>query len=664
MRRLHLASLLPFLLAIPACGGHTETESPADAGTDAQKPIEAGAQDAKADAPVNTQDAAVEPSDAGDGGEHNPPRGDAGVVIGDKVDLLFMIDNSASMGDKQALLREAIPDFVRRLTAPNCVDGNDHDKVLGPSQNGVCTQGVLEFKPITDLHIGVVSSSLGGRGSDTCKPEATSPSNPALSAHNDDRGHLLSRGGANEAPVADAATSGFLAWYPGVPGGAGAPAPSSAITDSAKLVTDFQDIVDGVHAAGCGFEAQLESWYRFLAQPDPYESIAVAPDAAGALKASLVGLDEAILRQRHDFLRPDSVLGIVMLTDENDSTVDPLAVGGQAWAYENTMFPGSKTGGGAARGTSACDTNPNDPACTSCGFGVSPNDPNCLKNQGYYDPTEERLNVRFFQPKRRFGVDPQFPITRYVNGLTSFKVPSRNGEHPNGSANYVGNNDCDNPIFARDLPTSKTADLCHLAPGPRTASQVFLAVIGGVPNQLLRANPSDPNSAQKATLTAADWKAILGNDPLKYDFAGADPHMLESLAPRAGLPGTTAAADADPVHGHEVDTRGNDLQFACTFELPTARDCTNPAFTNECDCGQPGSGSSPLCDATTPTKQVRGKAYPTIRELAVAKELGDRAVISSFCPAHPKEVSPGDPLYGYRPAFNALLSRMRGALQK
>ena len=37
----------------------------------------------------------------------------------DKVDLLFMIDNSASMGDKQALLAEAVPDMITRLESPN-----------------------------------------------------------------------------------------------------------------------------------------------------------------------------------------------------------------------------------------------------------------------------------------------------------------------------------------------------------------------------------------------------------------------------------------------------------------------------------------------------------------------------------------------------------------
>src|SRR5690606_1834827 len=40
----------------------------------------------------------------------------------DKIDLLLVIDNSRSMGEKQDILRLAIPDLVRQLTNPLCVD--------------------------------------------------------------------------------------------------------------------------------------------------------------------------------------------------------------------------------------------------------------------------------------------------------------------------------------------------------------------------------------------------------------------------------------------------------------------------------------------------------------------------------------------------------------
>ena len=40
----------------------------------------------------------------------------------DKVDILFAIDNSASMGDKQAILKDAVPNLLQGLLQPPCVD--------------------------------------------------------------------------------------------------------------------------------------------------------------------------------------------------------------------------------------------------------------------------------------------------------------------------------------------------------------------------------------------------------------------------------------------------------------------------------------------------------------------------------------------------------------
>src|SRR5215212_11924835 len=39
-----------------------------------------------------------------------------------KIDLLFMIDNSSSMADKQQILGEAVPELVERLIEPKCID--------------------------------------------------------------------------------------------------------------------------------------------------------------------------------------------------------------------------------------------------------------------------------------------------------------------------------------------------------------------------------------------------------------------------------------------------------------------------------------------------------------------------------------------------------------
>src|SRR5579883_1614369 len=368
----------------------------------------------------------------------------------DKLDLLFMIDNSASMGDKQTLLAQAVPDMISRLVTPNCVD--NMGRILGKSaMDGTCTAGKAEFPPVHDMHIGIVTSSLGGRGGNECPASDTNPANMTLNAHEDDQGHLINRGGTDEHNVPAANPNNFLAWFPNVQANKGATTvPQNPETTvgapgmTGTLIGDFTDMISGVHEHGCGFEAQNEAWYRFLVQPDPFASI--GRDPKNANKATLDGYDDAILQQRAAFLRPDSLLAVIVLTDENEEVANPLSIGGQGWLFENFPWPNSPSGGGAPEGTNECQTNgPNDPNCTSCAFtsvqGTSnfatrcPNDPP-QGTQGYLDPSNDQVNVRFFNQKQRFGVFSGYPISRYVRGLQSPTVPDRAHE-VDGNGNYV-----------------------------------------------------------------------------------------------------------------------------------------------------------------------------------------------------------------------------------
>src|SRR5450432_810214 len=136
--------------------------------------------------------------------------------------------------------------------------------------------------------------------------------------------------------------------------------------------------------------------------------------------------------------------------------------------------------------------------------------------------------------KKRYGVDPQFPISRYVNGLRGYTVPNRDdraGEvydgvgsdgKPNNS--YNARNNCTNPLFAQNLPTDGGQELCRLTRGPRTPDLVFYAAITGVPWQLLTENPKDAASKFLTTIPNDRWKLIIGNDPEHYDYTGIDPH--------------------------------------------------------------------------------------------------------------------------------------------
>ena len=705
--KVNTKALLGLLLMCGACGGSIS-------GTN-----DGGADSAPAGSDVGPgTDTGGPGSDSGGGGGGGPDGTSPPPTpqTASKVDLLFMIDNSQSMVDKQPLVIAAVPDLLTRLVQPSCLDASG--AILGactPDAMGDCTcpTGKIQFPPVTDIHIGIVSSSLGGLGSDACPEPLPNPVNGAVDSHMNDKGELLNRSDPMntqaESPLADASPSNFLAWFPPVAANVGKAAPPvPAIASSAQLITDFQDLLSGVHYFGCGFAAQDEAWYRFLVQPDPYDHVSrdqgeCSGGAASGMitnTACLVGVDQTILQQRHDFLRPDSIVVVVMVSAKNSGeAVDPLSIGGQAWAYMDDHFPGGP--GSAAMGTSACgptpvmgvNPGPLSANCTSCGFSNSPAvvadkaaGGNCSMNGGYYTVSQDQLNARGIYDKQRFGVDPRFPVSRYVNGLTSPKVPDRNGEHMGG--NYVGTNDCINPLFAANLPTDPTADLCNLTPGPRNASLVFLATITGVPHQLLQAvagvDPecSPPNvpagtaqadCPQKATLTAGDWTKILGNDPENYDFTGIDPHMFTSINPRPGLPPPSTGNGTDPINGREWNTNQADQQYACTFPLLAPRDCTQSPDACDCTMGRCDTCASnancvcpPLCGdgVTAPlTTQIKGKAIPSPRELEEAKGLGGQGIVSSVCPIHTTDnAQADDPLFGYRPAMSAIVAKISAAL--
>ena len=646
-----------------------------------------------------------------------------------KVDLLFDIDNSASMGDKQAYLEKAVPDLVTRLVQPNCLDDTSGQSV-GPSTLGACPTGsTIEFSPVHDMHLGVISSSLGTRGGDLCQPGDTTPpfpdGSPAVSKHNDDRGELIARAATGAFPanaetettVADTGGESFLDWFPTGQGwtdnqgktptdGIAQTATQTAkpLSDPGVLESDFQALVTGVHAYGCGIESQLESWYRFLVQPDPYDSIVIQSGAA-----TWQGVDATIIKQRHDFLRPDSLVAILVLSDENDSEIDARAYNG--WAYHFL-----EQGTAQPRATTVCATSPGSPDCGSCaaqGSTAAKTDPSCMTNGGVYPSSTPEdwgfdPNLRHVHMKQKYGIDPQYPLQRYVLGLTSTHVPDRDHEYPPGAGSYQGGTngdpsdlDCANPLFVATLPDGSDvspAALCNKSAvaGTRTKDLVYFAHIGGVPHQLLQVDPTNPDSPQKDSLSDADWQKILGRNPDAYDYTGIDPHMVEDFEPRKGLVFPSAASPTgggpDPISGREWVTNtgpasagGNaavsttphtdlnvDREYACIFPLTTPRDCSNAAGyvdREACDCstpGLPGQAVPAVCgmgaSGNYTQTQIYAKAYPTIRELELAKRMGKNGIISSLCPIHTEDGGPHPELYGYRPAINAIVNRLKSAL--
>ena len=262
--------------------------------------------------------------------------------------------------------------------------------------------------------------------------------------------------------------------------------------------------------------------------------------------------------------------------------------------------------------------------------------------------------MRCFEQKQRYGIDFLYPVQRYIDGFTKSMIADRHG------------NEVKNPLFS-DL-TCKNGSAC--AP-ERPGSLVFLSGIIGVPWQDIAVDPVDLTKGYLTPkqLTAQNvWSKILG-DPTPggngQPVPPTDPHMIESVSPRAGLPGPNSAALADPIHGHEWDTSkdspaSRELQYACIFDLMTPKTC---ADSTDCDCAIPTGGAAgntknPLCQDiatnTYSTQQTRAKAYPGTRELQVLRGLGGQGIVASICPANMSDATRSD--YGFRPAITALLN--------
>lgn len=566
----------------------------------------------------------------------------------DKVDLLFVIDNSPSMADKQELLKDAVPTLLERLINPPCISRDDRGVVVevdGPGDT--CPQGfVKEFEPLIDLHVGVITSSLGGHGGDICSPFAPTSYNESRN----DRAHLL----ATVRPDLPAYDNGFLAWDP-----AGTKHPPGD-DDVDTFMSSFQDHVVAAGEDGCGYEATQEAWYRFLVEPDPYQEVVVEDNQFAVAQ----GTDEVLLAQRAAFVRPDSLLMLVILSDEDDcSVVD----GGIGWIVSQATAPfGGFT---FPVGTTACATNPNDVCCRSCGLaenhpprGCPPldEDPACLAPRA---AATDSINLRCFRQKERFGLDLLYPVSRYSDALTKPTVTDTRyctdgGLLPSGEEQacpIVGN-----PLFQ----------------GTRDPSLVIYTAIVGVPWQdIATADSLQGDSLEylnAAELSELDRWALIVGDP-ERGIPPLDPLMIASTEPRTGVhpltgeplgPAESVDPKANSINGHEYANSDNsDLQYACTFPLATPRDCDQDIA---CDCSSADlARNRPLCNppegGPAETTQHYAKAYPGARHLQVARRLGEMASVASICP---KVVDPPTSAvaYGYNPAAEHMYARLAGGL--
>ena len=178
-----------------------------------------------------------------------------------KVDLLVVVDNSGSMGEEQRALALNFPALIDELMAPT---NPEHD-------------------PVTDLNIAIVSTDMGSAGYElnTCQ-------HGAWGYDRGDDGCFLS--------TPSATVPGCMATYPQhLHRGAD----NAEAYPLDQMGADFACIAT-LGTGGCGFEQQLEAARKSLTDN-------MGPGGCNA-----------------GFLRDDSILAVVVVSDEEDCSVgDP-----------------------------------------------------------------------------------------------------------------------------------------------------------------------------------------------------------------------------------------------------------------------------------------------------------------------------------------------------
>jgi hypothetical protein len=209
----------------------------------------------------------------------------------DRVDLLFMIDNSNSMAQEQASLAREIPTMIAILASG---DFDLNGSLDDPD----------DFDAIRDLNVGVITSDMGSGG--YTQPTCTN------SDFGDD-GILRTAG--NISLGCDATYPPVLSFVPSYPPN---PSESDAFANDVACVATLG-------TGGCGFEQQLEAILKAVTPtaPQPWTASDFIPiGTPGAPN----GLDHPFFlntqphgdRENAGFARENAVLAIIPVTDEED----------------------------------------------------------------------------------------------------------------------------------------------------------------------------------------------------------------------------------------------------------------------------------------------------------------------------------------------------------
>jgi len=228
-----------------------------------------------------------------------PPDGmvvlpDGKCELSSQVDLLFVVDDSNSMTEEQALLAAQLPGFIDVLANPPDLDGD----------------GAGDYPPIEDVQVGVITTDMGTGGFRV--PTCTEP--------NFGEDGILRTEGNTGIAGCSATYPPFLSYRFG--------------EDPAEFASQLS-CVTVAGTGGCGFEQQLEAGLK-----------AVTPSTSPITFG--MGTSGHSDGANRGFVRPDSMLGVIFVTDEEDcSALDPELYNPSSSVYSGDLnlrcfsFPGA-----------------------------------------------------------------------------------------------------------------------------------------------------------------------------------------------------------------------------------------------------------------------------------------------------------------------------------
>ena len=255
--------------------------------------------------------------------------------------------------------------------------------------------------------------------------------------------------------------------------------------------------------------------------------------------------------------------------------------------------------------------------------------------------------------KRRFGVDPQYPLQRYVQRpQQQRRSPAATAKTTTASPTRTrtASTRCSTAVSSRRTAATTQEASPHCASLPVPAAKAARSEPGVLRAGRRRARTSSSTRPaahrdKDNNLTSDAWTKILGADPLHYDYDRPGPahgpvdHAAHGPAPRRIARRRTRPDDPLNKGHRDWTTEQGDLQYACTFPIPEPARCNRVAGDKNCqpdpDC-KAQLGFAALRALRHGTKQLASRFAPrrTRRSAKriVVPQLGTQGILGSLCP--------------------------------